>query len=72
MAHIAWGIDPMLALRMTERFIGNEKLDSEVSKLIRKYPEKVRDTPEAVPFVVDGRLDASSAALRVRELTPSL
>jgi phosphatidylinositol 4-kinase len=65
LAHLAWSIDPTIAIRMTARF-HSQRLSEEVGKLVRRHPERVRDVSEAALLVIDGHMDASSVALRVR------
>ncbi|KAK0497081.1 hypothetical protein EDD18DRAFT_1165281 [Armillaria luteobubalina] len=52
----AWKIDPTIAVYMTERF-KLPILRSEVGRLVRSSTIEVLDIPEALPFLVEDRVD---------------
>ncbi|KAF8913519.1 hypothetical protein CPB85DRAFT_1299266 [Mucidula mucida] len=54
----AWQMNPAIAVYLCERF-KLPNIRSEVSKFVRSNTVDVLDVPEAVPFLVEERLDAS-------------
>ena len=67
MVHVAWGVSPRLAFGLLRRY-NNATVRGELTALVTAWPERVRDMPEAVEFLVT-RENVESDAPVLRHLT---
>jgi phosphatidylinositol 4-kinase len=64
MTQAAWKIDPAVAVHMAERFKANV-VQQEVTRLVKANAKEAMDIPEALKFLLEGKISGIKAQLKV-------